>query len=271
MPGSRQPRDAWAGWRLVAVAVVMANVNPVRAQDVTPVALELVLAVDSSSSVSDEEYDLQMRGIAEAFRDPDVVEAIADLGDRGMAVTVVQWSGGRMQRVTVEWMHLGDSSSVDRFASLVTQSQRQLTGGTNLGGAIRYSLAQLETNRFEGQRRVVDVSGDGFAGLSPRRERDRALSRGVTINGLAILNEEPALGDYFAAHPVGGAGAFVLTADSYEDFVDAMRDKLIQEISSFTIAAAGTTPAAIAETARDRAEPFERDRIPRPDSKTAAR
>jgi hypothetical protein len=83
---------------------------------------------------------------------------------------------------------------------------------------------------------VIDVSGDGFTGLSPRRERDRAVERGVTINGLAILNEKPELGLYYAAHLIGGPGAFVLTAGSYEDFAEAMRDKLLQEISGFTAA-----------------------------------
>ena len=51
------------------------------------------------------------------------------------------------------------------------EAERLLTGGTNLGGAMRYSLAKVEANRFEGRRKVIDVSRDGFTGLSPRRER----------------------------------------------------------------------------------------------------
>ncbi len=84
----------------------------------------------------------------------------------------------------------------DLFASSVAEAERLLTGGTNLGGAVRYSLEQIETNRFERRRKVIDVSGDGFTGLSPRQERDRAVSRGLTVNGLAILNERPELGLY---------------------------------------------------------------------------
>jgi hypothetical protein len=39
---------------------------------------------------------------------------------------------------------------------------------------------------------------------------------------------------------MGGAGAFVLTAETYEDFAEAMRDKLLQEISGFTVATAAS-------------------------------
>ncbi len=241
MPWSRKPPGSWIGRCLVAGLAFVASAGLALAQGAEPVALELVLALDSSSSVSAEEFDLQRQGIARAFRDPGVLDAIAGLGDDGLAVALIQWSGGRMQRLSVDWTHLNAMPEVELFASSVAQCERLLTGGTNLGGAVRYSLALIEANRFEGRRKVIDVSGDGFAGLSPRRERDRAVSRGVTINGLAILNERPELGLYYATHLIGGTGAFVVTAESYEDFADAMRNKLLQEISGFTVAAAGST------------------------------
>lgn len=241
MPWIQNPMTDWPGRCLIgAVAVAVAAImSSAYAQQTKPVALELVLALDSSSSVSPEEYDLQRRGIAEAFRDPAVRKAVAGLGVPGLAVAVLQWSGGRMQRMSVEWAHLRGAADMDLFAATVARAERLLTGGTSLGGAVRTSLAEIETNRFEGRRKVIDVSGDGFTGLSPRRERDRAVSRGVTINGLAILNEKPELGLYFKAHLIGGPGAFVLTAGSYEDFATAMRDKLLQEISAFTVAGRG--------------------------------
>lgn len=229
---------SWPGWCFIAAAAFVANSGLALAQVSKPVALELVLALDSSSSISAEEFELQRQGISRAFRDPGVREAIANLGDQGLAVALIQWSGGRMQRVSVDWTHLRDEFDVNLFASAVALSKRLLTGGTNLGGAVRFSLEQIETNEFEGRRKVIDVSGDGFGGLSPQRERDRAVSRGVTINGLAILNERPELGNYYATHLVGGAGAFVLTGDSYEDFADAIREKLLQELSGFKVAAA---------------------------------
>lgn len=241
MRAFRKATTAWPGRGFLAVVAAVGSLRFAMAQDAEPVALELVLALDSSTSVSDEEYELQRRGIAAGFRDPAVRKAIASLGDPGLAVALVQWSGGRMQLLSIDWTHLHDTASVDLFASTVAQAERLLTGGTNLGGAVHYSVAQIESNRFEGRRKVIDISGDGFAGLSPRLERDRAVSRGVTINGLAILSEKPELGLYYASHLIGGPGAFVLTAETHDDFAAAMRDKLLQEISGFTVAAAGST------------------------------
>jgi hypothetical protein len=115
--------------------------------------------------------------------------------------------------------------------------ERLFSGSTGLGGAIRFSLKLIEENRFDGRRKVIDVSGDGYSGLSPKRERDRAVARGVTINGLAILNERPELSEYYAAHVIGGAGSFVVTVDNFEDFGEAIRDKLIKEITGLEIVA----------------------------------
>lgn len=251
MPPPPKPPKAGPLGSLLAAAGLIVGLGLALAQEGEPVALELVLALDSSSSVSAEEFDLQRRGIALAFRDPAVRKAIADLGEPGLAVAVLQWSGGRMQRLAVEWTRITGAAGgqdIDRLAAAVASSARLLTGGTSLGGAVRTALAEIEANRFEGRRKVIDVSGDGFTGLSPRRERDRAVERGVTINGLAILNEKPELGLYYAAHLIGGPGAFVLTAGSYEDFAEAMRDKLLQEISGFTVAAA--PPSAALSDAR---------------------
>jgi hypothetical protein len=222
---------------LVALTTLAAAGAMPSAQQSQPVQLELVLAVDTSSSVSVEEFELQMRGLAEAFRDPDVVAAIRATGDAGIAVALVQWSGNRMQRRSVGWTFLHDRASAAGFAEAIEASGRLFIGSTGLGGAIRYSLKQLEENRFEGRRKVIDVSGDGSGGLSPRRERDRAIDRGATINGLAILNEDPGLDRYYAEHVIGGMGAFLLTVESFEDFARAIRDKLLKEISGTGIAA----------------------------------
>ncbi len=208
------------------------------AAELQPVALELALAVDTSSSVSAEEFELQKRGLAEAFRHAEVRAAIRSLGAAGIAVSLIQWSGNRMQGTSVDWMRLSDGLSAERFAAAIGASGRLFTGSTALGGAIRFALDAIERNRFEGRRKVIDVSGDGFSGLSPRRERDRALARGVTINGLAILNEKPELGGYYAAHVIGGPGAFVLTAADYEDFAEAIREKLVKEIAGLEVATA---------------------------------
>ena len=94
------------------------------------------------------------------------------------------------------------------------------------------AVAALEQNDFRGERRVIDVSGDGRAneGDSPALPRALAMALGITVNGLPIQNEEPELAAYYRAWVVGGPDSFLITADDYADFAEAMRRKLFREI-----------------------------------------
>lgn len=202
-----------------------------------PVDLELVLAVDNSLSVNQREYDLQMRGIAEAFRDIGVINAI--LSHDGVAVTVVLWSNHKQQETGVGWTLLDSAAAIAAFADRVAAAPRlSVSGGTGIGSAMAFALASIEANRFAGERRVVDVSGDGQSnmGLAPRTVRDTAVAAGYTINGLAILDEEPWLDRYYASDVIGGPGAFLEVADDFDSFADAMRRKLRREIGSRPVA-----------------------------------
>jgi len=205
----------------------------------SPVALELVLAVDCSSSVNAEEYALQMVGIAEAFRSPPVIAAIHSAGAGGVAVTLVQWAGGRMHRQAVAWTLLDGPAASLALADAIEATPRLFqNGATAIGDAMEYSTALIESNDYVGLRKVVDVSGDGIAnqGQSPGRARAGLMKLGITVNGLAILNEEPRLGRYYLAGVVGGPGGFMLTAADYHDFRAAILLKLIHEIGGPTVA-----------------------------------
>jgi hypothetical protein len=204
-----------------------------------PVDLELVLAIDSSGSVNAREFDLQQRGIATAFRDPEVLEAIATTTPQGIAVTVVQWAGRRQQHTAIDWILLGDRASALRFADRVDAFGRLVTGETALAEALAFAITRLERNGFAGARRTIDISGDGPSNgrLSPDVVRDAAAAAGITINGLAIVNEVPELDRYYAWNVIGGPGAFLMAARDYRDFAQAMRQKLLQEIRGGPIAA----------------------------------
>ncbi len=203
-----------------------------------PVSLELVLAVDTSSSVSVEEFDLQMRGFAGAFRDPTVIAAIAATGVNGIAVSMIQWSDNRRQQVAVDWALLSDEASIEAFAQEIDNTPRFLDGGgTAIGGAIAFALSEMERNGYAGTRRVVDISGDGRAnqGAQPETLRDAAVLQGVTINGLAILNEDTSVDGYYRNSVIGGPGAFVMTANDYESFAQAIIEKLVKEIGGVPV------------------------------------
>jgi hypothetical protein len=212
---------------------------PVSAQDSGTVDLELALLVDVSSSVNDEEYRLQADGLAAAFRDPVVRDALTRLARRGVAVAVIQWANHGNQRTAVDWMLLRGDAEIERLAVRIeTMTRLDDRGHTAIGSAIDFALAEIESNRFAGTRRVIDVSGDGRVndGTPLSAARERALSRGVTINGLAILKELPFLDRYFRKYLIGGEGSFVMVAEDYLDFAVAMARKLVREIEAAPLA-----------------------------------
>jgi len=230
-------------WRVV-LGLIFVIVGPqAKAADLQPVELELVLAVDVSSSVDATEFRLQMHGLSQAFRHQDVVNAIAGSGQHGIAVTLVQWSGTNFHRTSVGWALLRGPDGAARFADAIDAAPRLMRGFTDIGGGILYSLAQIETNRFDGRRKVIDVSGDGSSTQSnPGLERDRAVARGVTVNAVAILNEDPDLAEiglaaYYRAFVTGGDGAFLMTAENFKDFAQVIKKKLLREITGPGVAA----------------------------------
>ena len=198
-----------------------------------PVDLALVLAVDSSGSVNGLEFHLQMRGLAEAFRSPGVVNAIQAAAPNGVAVNLMQWSSVDEQSQAFGWLVVRDAQSAERVASLIDRTQRLVRGGaTAISAALEYATRlHLGVNA---KRHVIDISGDGRDNQSGEvlEGRIKAVAAGVTVNGLAILNEDPLLEFYYLSEIIGGEGAFMLGADDYDDFARAMEIKLIKEISS---------------------------------------
>ena len=142
------------------------------------VELELVLAVDVSSSVDDDEYFLQMYGLAQAFRHPDVLAAVRNAG--GLAVCLVQWSDSSKHAVAVDWTEVHDDATAAAFANAVVAAPRAIVGGqTSISGAIRFAMREIDRNAYDGRRRTIDISGDGRAnaGSPPQRARQERRRR----------------------------------------------------------------------------------------------
>ena len=200
-----------------------------------PVELELVLAVDASSSVDDGEFALQIQGIAAAFRHPGVQAAIHGTGEKGIAIVLIQWSDFALQQKTVDWTPVRDTVGAAELANDIAATGRAIPGGgTAIYGVINFALHEFDTNGYDGRRRVIDVSGDGRSDLlvPTTAARDRAVAHGVAINGLVILGDEPDLEPYYRENVIGGARAFVLAADGFEAFAAAIVVKLIREITN---------------------------------------
>lgn len=220
----------------LAVLIFAIAFRGAAAADAKPIDLELVLAVDNSLSVNAREFALQINGIADAFRHPDVVAAI--LSHEGIAVSLILWSNHEQQKTGVGWSHLHNAASVAEFASKVADVARiDVSGGTGIGSAMAYALRLFGKNGFDGERRVIDVSGDGQnnMGVVPSTIRDQAVALGITINGLAILDEEPRLDRYYLANVIGGPGAFLEIAEDFDTFSTAIRRKLLREIGGHSL------------------------------------
>jgi hypothetical protein len=217
---------------LIAAAFVLAAIGGARAAE-APVSTALVLLADVSGSIDSAEYELQRAGIAHAFRDPNVIKAIANQPNGGLAVILVEWS--TTQSVVVPWTIVRDEATARAFADAVARAPRSSEGATHIGDAIMYALTTFDRCPCSAERRVIDISGDGKSngGRMPvDQARDAALELGVTINGLVILDRlEQNLAQHYREFVVGGAGSFVTEANGFADFSRALRHKLVLEIA----------------------------------------
>ncbi|MGH7032296.1 MAG: DUF1194 domain-containing protein, partial [Stellaceae bacterium] len=199
-----------------------------------PVDLALVLAVDASGSVDTERFELQKRGYTAAFRNPRVIEAIAAGTHHAIAVAMVQWTGPSLHVDVVGWTRVSDRPSAEVLASAIEAAPRQLFGGgTSLSGAIDDGVALLAASPYRAARRAIDISGDGSnnRGRPAEAARDEAVRAGIVINGLPIAWIEPDLVAYYRTNVIGGPGSFVIGIDSYDNFADAVLNKLVTEIA----------------------------------------
>ena len=218
---------------------------PATASAADKVDLLLVLAADVSRSVDNDKFQLQRDGYAAAISDPRVLDAIRSGRTGRIGVTFVEWSGAGAQQVVIDWTSIGGAEDAKGFGDRLLEAPRSFADRTSISGAIEFSMGRLAKAPFESERRTIDISGDGTnnAGRDVTLARDEALAQGVTINGLVILSETPlpwnpdhtnpagGLDNYYRSHVVGGTGAFVMVAESFASFGQAIIKKLIAEIA----------------------------------------
>lgn len=221
---------------LIAAGVVLAL--PAQAQPVE-VDVELALMVDVSRSMNPLELEIQRRGYAQAIASDEVVGAILNSFTGSIAVTYVEWAGRHLQRTVVPWTLIDSPEAAQAVAAELTAEFDYSMRRTSISGAIEFAQFDIETNDFEGLRKVIDISGDGpnNDGLAVTRARDMALDAGLVINGLPLMTEDSSsrwgiddLDVYYWECVVGGPGAFVIPVLSWDDFPLAVRRKLVLEL-----------------------------------------
>lgn len=216
--------------------------------DEEQVDLLLVLAADVSRSVDDKEFKLQREGYAGALLDPRVLRAMTGGPAGRIAVMFVEWASEFEQKVVVDWAVVASARDAEDLSQRILSAPRSFWGRTSISAAIEFSTGLLARSPFQSDRQVIDVSGDGTnnSGVEVTAARDAAVAKGVTINGLVILSDEPmptnpshthppgGLKAYYENNVIGGPGAFVLEAQSFESFGQLIISKLVKEIAALS-------------------------------------
>lgn len=228
-----------------------------------PVDVELVLAVDVSRSMDSEEFELQRAGYVAALRDPAFVRAIKAGMNGRIAVAYFEWASSPRMESLVGWRVIDGQESADAFAAQLATRPFSGFRGTSISSAIAYGMDLFDRNSIDGNRRVIDVSGDGVNNIGPpvTAARDAALAKGIVINGLPILlrpsGSAGPLDRYYENCVTGGQGSFVLPIRSLPEFATAIRRKLIMEVSGvsppaelFRTQADGEDPCLVGERER---------------------
>ncbi|MBS8262471.1 DUF1194 domain-containing protein [Roseibium polysiphoniae] len=215
------------------------NYDPANEVDV-----ELVLAVDISQSMDTEEQEVQRAGYVAALTSDEVLEAVKYGPIGRIAVAYMEWGGVDEHFMVAEWMVIQDKASASAFASHIAEAPLRQVQRTSIASALSKSVELVQANKYNGLRRVIDISGDGpnNQGGSVTQIRDKLLSLGVTINGLPLMMKANAnswqamlnLDHYYEDCVIGGPGSFAIPVRSKEGFEDAIRMKLVMEIAGLS-------------------------------------
>lgn len=197
------------------------------------VDLALAFAVDSSGSVSNERMTLYIEGHAQAVTSPGFLAGVANLPTGRAALAYVAWSNRDRQQLLVPWRIIDGPASAAAWAQALRTAPKPNAGFTSISAAIDFCTHSLLHVAPKAARRVIDVIADGKNndGRPVMAARDAAVAAGITINGLPMLTNEPALATYFAEEVVGGPAAFVLAVRDETTLVEAIRRKLLAEIA----------------------------------------
>jgi hypothetical protein len=228
--------------RIVVALLALLLCSSAQAQDDgLNVDLALVLSADASGSIDPAEFTLQREGIAGAITDPGVFAAIKGGRYGRIAVTLVEWGTPGAPQQVVRWHIIGSEERAEDFAMDVRRASRANQSYNAIGDGMALGIALIQGCGCKPTRKVIDVSGDNpdmRSNIPSTVARDQAVKAGITVNALAILNDNrvgpsgrPWLVEIYEQQVIGGPGAFVIPAQTCADFDRVLRQKLIQEIA----------------------------------------
>jgi hypothetical protein len=205
----------------------------------------LVLALDVSGSVNEDEYALQTEGVAAALLAPEVQALLLEQPDAPVSLAVFEWSSDKHQDLIQNWVEITSSDILQLVATRVRKHYKdRATLKTAIGSALRFSHALLGQKQ-ECWQRTIDVSSDGANndGSPPLEVYKTHDFDGITVNALvitlddqaekqnAVISKRKDLQAYFKSRVIHGPAAFTMTAVGYRDYQHSLTQKLLKELS----------------------------------------
>ena len=224
--------------RGILAAPVLVVAHHAQAQEMLDMLL--VLAMDASGSIGEEEFRLQREGYAEALTHREVVAAIRSKRRGAMGIAMIEWGSPGGSQTIVDWQRVSDLASAKALADALLAAPRTQQSYNAIGDAIHHASHLLREGPFAAEQLVIDVSGDGpdMRSLRPAPiARDIVVRRGMVVNALAIsvagqvTRAGETLEEHYRRDVMGGPGAFVISAESRRDIARALRAKLIREMA----------------------------------------
>jgi hypothetical protein len=176
----------------------------------------IVISVDVSGSISNDEYLVQKEGVLAAFQDESIKNLLTQCVAQGIGVTYVEWSGTKsgepLINQLIDWTHIKSPSDMDLFAQKISGTQRSSSGETDIVAALNFAHTLLLKAPFTSENKIVSLSTDGRQGFSVpgidintfvQQTRDTLKAEDIYINAIAIDVQESTFGGQ-APFPMGG-------------------------------------------------------------------
>jgi hypothetical protein len=187
---------------------------------------------------------LQRDGYVSALTSREFLPAVRAGAHGKVAVTYVEWAGLYDQTILMPWRLIEGPESADAVAREIGRAPYRRAPRTSIYGALKFARPLFDASGYRGLRRVIDVSGDGVNNMGPSvvQMRDEVLAAGITINGLPVMLHRQSgygmwgrayenLDIYYEDCVIGGPGSFVIAIKDRDQFKEATRNKLVQEVA----------------------------------------
>ena len=211
----------------------------------------IVTGLDISDSITLDDLHLEIMGMAEAIRSPQILEAIRSGPHGRIGFAVFAWHYNQFP-VAVSWTLIASADDADAVSRAIearlkidveaeARKAEEFRVGrlstyigrlTDLSQAIDHAGAMLAAAPYATDRAVINIVGDGEDNVGEDAElaRDRVVKTGAIVNGVVIGNDLGMV-DYYRNHAIGGRGAFVMSVNRSQSMIEAMQRKFMYDIA----------------------------------------